>query len=189
MTRKGHGPFALWPSPFGEAFLEEVGRVRRSLFIVAPYVRSGGVARVIDRLRSNPGFHDLEIRVLTRLDQDAFQGRHSHPEALLALLELGERGGPRVEMRWRPNLHAKVYVFDGARALVTSANLTEDSLFPETGSGDVEYGVLIESMEAVRLVVGHLEETWAGAEAVSVRELKGLIRRGKCTVDKPGRTA
>ena len=99
-------------------------------------------------------------------------------EALLALLGLGARGGPRVEMRWHPNLHAKVYVFDGARALVTSANLTEDSLFPEAGSGDVEYGVLIKSRKAVRLVVGHLEETWANAEPVSVQELKGFIRLG-----------
>lgn len=173
-TAPGSGPFALWPSPFGEAFLEEVGRVRSSVFIVAPYVRSDGVARVIDRLRLNPGFHGLEIRVLTRLDQDAFRGRHSHPEALLALLGLAAKGEPRVEMRWHPNLHAKVYVFDGARALVTSANLTEDSLFPKAGSGDVEYGVLIESREAVRLVMGHLEETWADAETVSVQMLKGL---------------
>ena len=167
--------FELWTSPFGDAFLYRVGAVQQSLFIVPPYIREEAVSRVIDCLRTNPRFSRLHIRVLTRWDRDAMSGGHSRPGALLALLEMGDKGGPRVEIRWLPNLHAKLYIFDGDSALVTSANLTSESLFGEVCSGDVEYGVLLKAPKAVTKVLTDIEALWRTAAPVSP---EGLRRMG-----------
>ena len=129
MIHRPDASFELWRSPFGDAFLQKIGAVRQELFIVSPYIRGDAVSTVISRLRTNPWFSRLNIRLLTRNDEDALAGGHSHAEALLALLGMSDDGAPRVEMRWLPNLHAKIYLFDDTFALVTSANLTGDSLF------------------------------------------------------------
>ncbi|MFQ5873424.1 MAG: phospholipase D-like domain-containing protein [Dehalococcoidia bacterium] len=168
-------PLEVWRSPLGDAFLEQVKATRNSLFIVSPYIRKEGASKVIDGLRANPRLSELNIRVLTRKDKDAFAGRHAHLGALLDLLKLGDRT-PGLEMRWLPNLHAKIYVFDEECALVTSANLTGESLFGGGGSGDIEYGVLLKSSEAVRKVLSDVEEVWCSADAVSSESLRRMER-------------
>ena len=171
---RGSGPHQFWTSPFGEAFLEKVGRIRHSLFIISPYIRMDAVERVVGRLRSNPVFPHLDIKILTRHDEGAFLGGHSHAEALLHLLDLGGNGSPKVEMRWLPNLHAKVYVFDDESALVTSANLTADSFFKEGSAGDIECGVLLESKEAVQALLLYLREVWTKAAPALPEMLRHL---------------
>ena len=172
-------PSELWLSPFGEAFLEQVRGVKSELFIISPYVRLDGVSRVVETLKANPSLDKLSIRVLTRFDREAFSGGHSHPEALLALLDLGEFC--QVEMRWLLNLHAKVYVFDRDAALVTSANLTADSFFQEKGggnteerAGDLEYGVLLRSRPVVVKLLADMDRMWRSAAAVTEEELSKL---------------
>ncbi len=169
-------PPELWSSPFGEAFLERVRGVKSELFIISPYVRLDGVSRVVETLKANPSLDKLGIRVLTRFDEDAFAGGHSHPKALLTLLDLGEFC--QVELRWLPNLHAKVYVFDREAALVTSANLTADSFFQGKGggnteerAGDLEYGVLLKSPPVVEKLLSDMERFWHAAAPVTAEEL------------------
>lgn len=169
----------LWPSPFGDAFLEQVRRVQSNLFIISPYIRLDGAQKVIRTLKANPSINNLNIRVLTRRDEEAFSGGHSHQDALLAFLDLREVC--KVELRWLPNLHAKVYVFDRDAALVTSANLTGDSFFKEEGTGnkeeetgDVEYGVLLRSPQLVEELLGDMEKAWQVAAPVSAQELGGI---------------
>ncbi len=176
-------PPELWSSPFGEAFLDRVRGITTELFIISPYVRLDGVSRVLETLKTNPFLDKVSVRVLTRFDEDAFAGGHSHPQALLALLDLGEFC--RVEMRWLPNLHAKVYVFDREAALVTSANLTADSFFQGRGggnteerAGDLEYGVLLKSPPAVEKLLSDMERFWQAAAPVTEEELNRVRGAG-----------
>ena len=166
----------LWPSPFGEAFLEQVRSVKSELFIISPYVRLDGTLRVLETLKANPSLDKLNLRVLTRFDEEAFAGGHSHPAALLAFSDMGEIC--QVEMKWLPNLHTKVYVFDREAALVTSANLTAQSFFREeersngeAGAGDLEYGVLLKSRPLVAKLLSDMERMWQSAAPVTVEEL------------------
>ncbi len=73
-----------------------------------------------------------------------------------------------------PGLHVRILTRRDDAALVTSANLTGESLFGEGGFADVEYGVLLESPEAVDKVSSDLQGLWRTGTSVSTEFLREL---------------
>ena len=69
-----------------------------------------------------------------------------------------------VEVRILMNLHAKVYLFDDAIAVITSSNLTENGL-----EHNEEIGILIESCEIIDQLSKELERLWE--EGVDLRDI------------------
>jgi hypothetical protein len=116
-----------------------------NLRIVCPFLKKRAVARLT---RAAPA----AIRVITRFDLRTFSEGASDIAALRLLLERGAR------IRGVRNLHAKVYLFGTARAIVTSANLTDAALLRNH-----EFGFVAENQEIVGRCAEFFERLWEGA--------------------------
>ena len=117
--------------------LQEVRRLflesQESLTIVAPFISNYGLnvlAEALDKSGARP-----DLSVLTAVTVSSVQGGSLDAQSLAAFCEQF----PRCRVRNLPGLHAKVYVEDSARVIVTSANLTRGGLV-----ANYEYGVLME---------------------------------------------
>ena len=97
--------------------VEAATRTRKTgghLRLVCPFIKEVAARRF---LRGS----DKKIQVITRFDLNGFRAGVSDTSALRALLNAG------AQIRGVRNLHAKVYLV-GNRAIVTSANITEQAL-------------------------------------------------------------
>ena len=99
---------------------------RSELRIACPFIK----APALDELLA---LKPARIRVITRYNLSDFADGASDITALRKLLEAG------AAVRGIRNLHAKLYVFGDARAIVTSANLTEAGL-----RRNHEFGIVID---------------------------------------------
>jgi hypothetical protein len=88
----------------------------------------------------SPEFH---LSILTDLSRDNILSGATDVFALAGVL----RDWPRTEVRFLPSLHAKVYIADECRAVVTSGNLTDAGLLH-----NFEYGILFDDRETVRAI-------------------------------------
>jgi len=73
-----------------------------------------------------------------------------------------------------PGLHAKVYIADGCRAIVTSANLTRGGLV-----GNYEYGVLLLEPSAVKAVLADMRQYAELGVDLGVSDLAELAERAR----------
>lgn len=97
--------------------LDEGLRLERgSVSVVSPFIKRRAAERLFRHGAPN------ELRVLTRFNLADFSQRVSDLSALRMLLDRGAR------VRGVSALHSKLYTFGSARAIVTSANLTESAL-------------------------------------------------------------
>jgi phosphatidylserine/phosphatidylglycerophosphate/cardiolipin synthase-like enzyme len=76
---------------------------------------------------------------------------------------------PLTAVRFIPTLHAKVYVADNVRAIVSSANLTEGGLYR-----NLEYGVEVDDPVAVREIRNDVENYAALGPIVPIATLASL---------------
>lgn len=127
------------------------------LLIIAPFIKQRAVQRL------TPG--KRKIRVLTRFSLRDFLEGVSDISALRHLLDAGG------EVRGIKNLHAKMYVFGGLRAIVTSANLTDAAL-----TRNHELGFLTGEPALIGTCTEYFERLWALAgmhgKSLSVEMLK-----------------
>jgi hypothetical protein len=113
------------------------------------------------------GVSDRDVRLVTSLlPMDITSGATSL-ETLRALIESGVicRCVPV-----RPRLHAKVYIFGAAAAVVTSANLTESAL-----DSNIEVGVQL-GEENVQRLTDWFDSLWATARPILLPQLADLRR-------------
>jgi hypothetical protein len=132
----------LLRSPWTSQFEELLNCATRSLVLCAPYVGRGPCGRIIARLRDGAG-DALQLTVLTDLSRDNILSGATDARALADVVQVH----PATTIRFLPSLHAKVYVADEQRAIVTSGNLTDSGLLR-----NFEYGVLFSDNETVRAI-------------------------------------
>ena len=111
----------------------------RELLIATPYISADGV----DFVTSNLPQHMTDagrLVLLTDLSPMPICQGSTDPSAIRSLAQ----GLPSVAMFHLPKLHAKVYVSDAKRAIVTSGNLTRGGL-----DINYEYGIEIDDPSAV----------------------------------------
>ena len=114
-----------------ENLAELVHSADQELVIASPYVTREGVRHVLSNLR--PAVEEnIRLSIVTNLSVPNICQGSTDP---LALKMLEERG-VRTSLFHLPRLHAKAYVADDKRAIVTSGNLTAGGLF-----FNYEYGV------------------------------------------------
>ncbi len=101
-----------WDSIFGKSLSKNPSELR----IICPFIKKGVTEWILKFGKP----HTLQI--ITRFNLRDFCGGVSDVSALRLLLENG------AEIRGVRNLHAKVYLFDKDRVIVTSANLTNAAL-------------------------------------------------------------
>jgi phosphatidylserine/phosphatidylglycerophosphate/cardiolipin synthase-like enzyme len=108
----------LWTPQWHQCLFDWLTAAQRDVFLVSAWLRIAGAELILNGLLQNC-VRPLTC-LLTTLEEEDLVGRTraSDLEAYALLL----RGG--VEVRAVRGLHAKVYLFDDAQALVTSGNLT-----------------------------------------------------------------
>jgi hypothetical protein len=138
--------FQLADSGWERLFDDAMARAGKRLRIVCPFIKRGTVERLLNR-------HTPEtIEVLTRFDLRHFCDRVSDVEAMALLLEKGAR------IRGIRDLHAKVYLFGSARAIVTSANLTRAAL-----RSNHEFGFVSNDPSVLTRCEHYFDTLWAKA--------------------------
>jgi HKD family nuclease len=136
----------------GQGWREYLGAMlsgaQAEVLISSPYITSDGVQFIVehisDRVRAQG-----QISVLTDLSPASVAQGSTDPHALRSLHQVA----PRVDIYHLPRLHAKVYVADSARAVITSGNLTLGGL-----ALNYEYGVAVEDAHLVETVRRDIEE-------------------------------
>ncbi len=140
-----------WDSTFAEV----VSSAQHRLVLCAPYVSQDG-ANAVARARANKKEIGKQSLLLTDLSPRAVCAGATDPSAV-ASVSTALSGSKVVHL---PRLHAKVYVADGRRAVVTSGNLTSGGL-----GRNYEYGVLISNDALVTNIESDvLEYAALGAE-------------------------
>jgi hypothetical protein len=137
-------------NPWREVFVELV-RTSEEQLLASPFVKAN-VAEMV--LENRP--EGARISLLTSFKLTNFYRSSSDVAALRSFV----RGG--VGVRNYPRLHAKTYIFDRRRALVTSANLTLGGL-----EKNYECGVLIEDGETASKLGSEFREMFEDKERAS----------------------
>src|SRR5262249_7555418 len=101
-----------WQNVLAEALLAHHTELR----VVCPFIKRRAAERLLAHGKPST------IRVITRFNLRDFYEGVSDTAAIRLLLEAG------ASIRGVRHLHAKVYLFDANRVVVTSANLTEAAL-------------------------------------------------------------
>ncbi|WP_185903716.1 DUF4357 domain-containing protein [Hathewaya massiliensis] len=126
----------------GEELKQLISDAQDEIIIVAPYISKNPIINIIDVLDG------IKIRILTRLSLDDFISSSSDINILNKLIK-----NPNIEVRYYSNLHAKIYVIDGKKAVITSANFTQNGMY-----NNLEYGVLIE--EGLKDIKQDINNLW-----------------------------
>lgn len=108
---------------WNDALAQLIAGVKTELLVSSPYVTQEGVDLVTENL--SPGTRsEARVRFLTDLSPLNICQGSTDPRALQSLTEAISN----VQIAHLPRLHAKVYVADSDRAIVTSGNLTNAGL-------------------------------------------------------------
>lgn len=121
------GNVSLINGPWCDTLLRLVEETEHSVTLVAPFVKAKAVSQVLEV--KSPG---VKVTAVSNFRVGCFWRGGSDTEAFDLILQSHGR------VLNCQRLHAKIYVFDDTRAVVTSANLTPAGL-----SRSLEYGVLV----------------------------------------------
>lgn len=116
-------------NPCSEIFYNLVQGCSCSIKLCAPYIKSG-VMDKITKVKSP----SCKIKAVTSLNLGAIASKCLD---LKALQDVVNNGGQLYNYN---NLHAKIYIFDEKKAIITSGNLTYSGI-----NTNYEYGVLLDS--------------------------------------------
>lgn len=107
--------------------LEMVATAKKKITIISPWISYSVLKEVLDAANQDA---NIEWRVLSRGKSKDFQDGISDIHAFKLMVEKDS-----FDLRSIKNLHAKIYIIDGAISLVTSANLTDSGMKinPEMG--------------------------------------------------------
>ncbi len=156
----------LHTRPLRVALAEVVLSASEELLIAAPYIKQVEANWVCDQLDGNRSNQRCRLRVLTDIRSDSVLTGFLD----VAALEMFHKRRSQTEVVSLPRLHAKVYIADTCRALVTSANLTPAGL-----DHNFEYGVCLEDPVLVRKVKSDLEAYARLGNVLSNADLQLLL--------------
>lgn len=134
----------VWESSFADL----VSSARQRLLLCAPYVSQAG-ATAVARARAAKVEIGTQSLLLTDLSPRAICAGATDLSAVARVNTL-LKGSKVIHL---PQLHAKVYVADGSRAVVTSGNLTSGGL-----GRNYEYGVLVTDGTLVSTIEANILE-------------------------------
>lgn len=123
-------------SPSAKTFYGLVNEAKESIYLCAPFIKKDIVDQIL--LRKQP---DVDMAVITSSNISNFLNGSLDISAIKELLNRG------IMVRNYQELHAKIYLFDTKKALITSANLTNNGLY-----NNFEYGVLIEDNNVIEQI-------------------------------------
>lgn len=145
--------------------------VKAELLIVCPFIKSDEVDFISGCLSAACA----DVRVLTDLRMDSVVAGALDVKALLTLGQLSIDK----QVLTLPGLHAKVFIADRKRAIVTSANLTRSGL-----DHNREYGVVVSGAKMVGRVRGDMERWMRAGFAVDNARLEKIAQLSRRAVKK-----
>ncbi len=134
--------FELLRSPWNARFDGLLTQANRSLVLCSPFIGRSPCEKIRQYLLRD-GARPIEVLILTDLSRENMLLGGTDVAAISDLVA----SVPQTAVRFLPSLHAKVYVADEARAIVTSGNMTESGI-----SRNFEYGVLFTAPDTVRAI-------------------------------------
>ncbi|MEM2129606.1 MAG: phospholipase D-like domain-containing protein [Candidatus Bathyarchaeia archaeon] len=127
----------LLETPWRMKLLRRVRQVQSELIICAPYFSEKVITQILNNCKDK-----VKVRFLLGFTQRSLKEGQSELNALLKII----KGYPKIEAKQIMNLHAKVYIFDGKSAIVTSSNPTANGLVE-----NIEFGVCLDGPLAFEL--------------------------------------
>ena len=134
----------------------------RNVFIASPFINVYGIDMLTDVLAQRSV--GITVEVLTCITPKSLQEGSLDPTALVRLCQ----AQPSTKVLSLPRLHAKVYIVDGRKAIITSANFTRGGLLQ-----NYEYGIALSDQS---LVEGISDDMRAYAGLGSTFTLEALGR-------------
>ena len=113
----------------GEELKHLIDKAKNEFMIISPYISSNPLIDTICDLNG------IRLRILTRFSLKDFLNDSSDINIIDKLVK-----NPNSKVRYYSNLHAKIYIIDKQKAILTSANFTQNGMY-----NNLEYGVLIEN--------------------------------------------
>ena len=138
-------------NPSTDIFLDLVQTSREQLF-ASPFIKANIAKMILDNKPTQ-----AKISLLTSYKLNSFYRNSSDLTALRSFIQ------SQIEVRNYPTLHAKTYIFDSERAIITSANLTLGGL-----QNNYECGVLIHDSNTVSQLKADFLQIFADEEKVSI---------------------
>ena len=134
-------PISLLNGPWDTQFADLLGSAEEFLLLASPFITRRITAWAGNCLSKNAYSAQLRIVCLTNLKIDSVL---SGSLELGGITEMG-RAFPNFSVIHMPSLHAKVFIADNKRAIITSGNLTDSGL-----KRNCEYGVSIHTTKLVK---------------------------------------
>ena len=130
--------------------------------MVSPYITEQPLKRLACALSEKP---DPQIQLLTNLSTDSILHGSLDARSIADFYE----EFPAATIRHLPGLHAKVYVADDHTAIITSGNMTNNSLHQ-----NYEYGIRIHDSRVVRTIARDLTDYGDLGSKVTLDELNHI---------------
>jgi hypothetical protein len=137
-------------NPSTDIFLDLV-RTSHEQLLASPFVKANVAKMILDNKPT-----EAKISLLTSYKLNSFYRNSSDLTALKSFIKT------RIPVRNYPKLHAKTYIFDSQRAIITSANLTLGGL-----QNNYECGVLIHDSNTVSRLKSDFLQIFEDEEKVS----------------------
>jgi hypothetical protein len=138
-----------------------VESAQRRLVIAAPFITNEG-AQLVSRAVGPSLRASGRIEILTDLSPVHVAQGSLVPAAVLSLYQSAVGS-----FLWHiPRLHAKVYIADDTRAIVTSANLTAGAFYR-----NLEYGLQVDDQAVVASIQSHFDDFRAAGTPVALDDL------------------
>lgn len=154
-------------TPSKDSFFTLIKEANKEMLFCAPFIKKEIVNEILTN--RNPG---VELEVITSANLANFVNGSLDVEAIKTLLQAG------IKVLNFQNLHAKIYLFDNKKALVTSANLTNNALY-----NNYEYGLLLhedekETVDAIYsdFIMMMDSELCGSFDENSIREIEKFVK-------------
>ncbi len=122
----------IMTSPWKDSFEDFLAGCRKSLVVCSPFISQQACCWLTETIEVSLRSR-LSLLLLTNLSRENMLSGATDVRGIIRLYEVF----PKTDVRFLPNLHAKIYVSD-EQAIVTSANLTNGGLVR-----NLEYGLRI----------------------------------------------
>lgn len=139
-------------NPWQELLLECVSSANDRISISCPFIKSSVTKKLLSAKKN-----DTELFVISRFKLENFHQRVSDLDALESILQHSGN------LKYHQSLHAKTYIFDDKKVVITSANLTTNGLL-----NNYEYGVLLTDSSSVNVVADDFEKLFDDEKSGSI---------------------
>ncbi len=158
----------LYPSPWRHRFKEFLKEVNSDLIVATPFMKVDEAKWLVDNLWTVSS--SVNLQILTNLKSESVLSKSLDIEALLYLINYNDRASV-INL---PRLHAKVYIADDKKAIITSANLTSQGL-----DSNFEYGIGLSDSVVVQRIKSDIEDYSKLGNPVSKEVLNELFTIGQ----------